>query len=51
MTDIWLVLIICLGIVVSAALPLLRQRNQQLSLPPAKETLRDWRTENRKSEP
>ncbi len=46
MSEIWIALIICIVIVLSGALPLLRDRRQQRTpLPPRPETLRDWRKE------
>ena len=46
MSEIWIALIICIVIVASGALPLLRDRHQQRTpLPPPPETLRDWRKE------
>lgn len=45
MNDLLIVLGICLVVVLSGALPLLRKRPQdEKLLPPAKETLRDWRS-------
>ena len=46
MSEIWIALIICIVIVLSGALPLLRDRRQQRTpLPPRPETRRDWRKE------
>jgi len=46
MSEIWIAVIICIVIVASGALPLLRDRHQQRTpLPPRPETLRDWRKE------
>ncbi len=44
MSNVWIVLGICVIVILGAALPLIRQRDQ--TPPPApKETLRDWRNE------
>lgn len=46
MSEIWIAVIACLVVVLSGALPLLRDRHQQRTpLPPRPETLRDWRNE------
>ena len=46
MSEIWIAVIVCLVVVLSGALPLLRDRHQQRTpLPPRPETLRDWRKE------
>jgi hypothetical protein len=46
MNNVWIVLGICLIFVLGAALPLLKsRRDDNTPLPPAKETLRDWRSE------
>ena len=46
MSDVWIVLAVCLLFVLGAALPLIRDRESDKSkLPPPKETLRDWRNE------
>jgi hypothetical protein len=45
MSDVWIVLAICLLFVLGAALPLIRDRGSDKTLPPRKETLRDWRNE------
>jgi hypothetical protein len=43
MSEIWIAVIICIVVILSGALPLLRDRhNQRAPLPPRKETLRDW---------
>jgi hypothetical protein len=39
----WWVLGACLMVVLSAALPLIRDRGRDAPPPPPKETLRDWR--------
>ena len=44
MSNAWIVLGICIIVVLGAALPLIRQRDQPPP-PPPKETLRDWRNE------
>lgn len=44
MYEVWLILGICLIVVLGAALPLIRPRNDAPP-PPPKETLRDWRNE------
>lgn len=41
MSEVWLIVIACVAVVVSAAMPLLRDRGTPP--PPRKETLRDWR--------
>ena len=42
----WIVLGVCLVFVIGVALPLVSRRGaDKTSLPPAKETLRDWRNE------
>ena len=42
----WIVLGICLVFVIGVALPLVRRHGaDKTPLPPAKETLRDWRSE------
>lgn len=44
MSEIWIALIICIVVVLGAALPLIRDRRRNdPPLPPPKETLRDWR--------
>jgi hypothetical protein len=46
MSDVWIVLAICLLFVLGGALPLIRNReSDKTNLPPRKETLRDWRNE------
>lgn len=46
MSEIWIAVVICIVVVLSGALPLLRDRHQQRTpLPPRKETLRDWHRE------
>jgi len=46
MSDVWIILAICLLFVLGAALPLIRDRgSDKTTLPPRKETLRDWRNE------
>lgn len=46
MNEGWIVLGICLIFVLGAALPLLKARQpDNTPLPPAKETLHDWRSE------
>ena len=46
MSGIWIAIVVCLVVVLSGALPLLRDRhNQRTPLPPRKETLRDWHRE------
>jgi len=44
MSNAWIALGICVIVVLGAALPLIRQRDQTPP-PPPKETLRDWRNE------
>jgi hypothetical protein len=44
MNEGWIILGICVIFVLGAALPLIRKRDET-PLPPAKETLRDWRSE------
>lgn len=39
----WLALVACIVVVLSGALPLLRDRRRGTPPPPRKETLRDWR--------
>lgn len=46
MDNLWIVLGICFIVVLGAALPLIRQRDQAPP-PPPKETLRDWRSEHK----
>lgn len=47
MNDGWIVLGICIIFVLGAALPLIKERNSgSTPLPPRKETLRDWRSED-----
>lgn len=43
MNEGWLVLVACIVVVLSGALPLLRDRRRGTPPPPRKETLRDWR--------
>ena len=44
MNDLFIVLGLCLVVILSGALPLLRNRPQdEKLLPPPKETLHDWR--------
>lgn len=46
MSEIWIAVILCIVVVLSGALPLLRDRHQQRTpLPPRPETLRDWHRE------
>ncbi|MBI2309226.1 MAG: hypothetical protein HYU78_18195 [Rhodocyclales bacterium] len=46
MSEIWIAVVVCIVVVLSGALPLLRDRhNQRTPLPPRKETLRDWHKE------
>lgn len=46
MSEIWIAIVICVVIVLSGALPLLRDRHQQRTpLPPRPDTLRDWHSE------
>ena len=46
MSDLLIVLGLCLVLILGGALPLLRKRpTDDELLPPAKETLRDWRSE------
>ena len=46
MSELWLVLGICLVLVLGAAIPLIRDRAAPPAPPlPRKETLRDWRQE------
>lgn len=46
MSEIWIAAIVCIVVVLSGALPLLRDRhNQRRPLPPRPETLRDWHKE------
>lgn len=46
MSGIWIAIVVCIVVVLSGALPLLRDRhNQRTPLPPRKETLRDWHKE------
>ena len=45
MSEIWIAVIFCIVVVLSGALPLLRDRHNQRTLPPRKETLRDWHKE------
>jgi hypothetical protein len=47
MSEVWLVLGICLVLVLGAAIPLIRDRGAaKRPLIPRKETLRDWRQKN-----
>ena len=47
MSEVWLVLGICLVLVLGAAIPLIRGRGAAKEPPiPRQETLRDWRQEN-----
>jgi len=44
MNDVWIALLICIVLVLGAAMPLIRDRGRDRTpLPPPKETLRDWR--------
>lgn len=43
MSDVWMALGICIVVVLSGALPLLRNRGNEAPPPPPRETLRDWR--------
>jgi len=46
MSEIWIAVILCIVVVLSGALPLLRDRHQQRRpLPPRPQTLRDWHQE------
>lgn len=44
MNDLWWGLLICVVVVLGAALPLV-QRGPQVPLPPRRDTLRDWRND------
>ncbi len=46
MSEIWIAVIVCIVVILSGALPLLRDRHQQRTpLPPRPDTLRDWHKE------
>ena len=45
MSEIWIAVILCIVVILSGALPLLRDRHHERTLPPPRETLRDWRKE------
>jgi hypothetical protein len=47
MDSSWLIIGICVFLVISGALPLLRDRHST-KLPPPRETLHDWRDEQRR---
>jgi hypothetical protein len=50
MSDLWIALAICAVLIVSAAMPLIKERGKPKGpprLPPRPETLHDWRKEKR----
>lgn len=50
MNEAWIAIGICVVLVVGAAIPLLRdRRTPKVELPPPRETLRDWRKDERES--